>query len=174
MDGVNVPNSIEVFSMLLLRQSVRYLLLERAAEKRFAPGLWTGLGGRVEPDELNDLRASLLRELYEETGLGADQLDALSPRRSLLLARPGEAITLLLYFTAELLANGPQPFDCSEGTLHWVEKDQLAGLPFIDNAALVIPLLVEDIERDPEGREPIRLGAAAYSPDGALQRIVWA
>lgn len=160
--------------MLLLRQGDRYLLLERAASKRFAPGLWTGLGGRVESNELADLQTSLLRELREETGIRLGQIERLRLRRALLLARPAEAITLLLHFTGELTAAEPRPRDCSEGVLHWVEPARIPELDLIDNAALVIPLLAEDIERDPNGDEPVRFGAAAYRADGMLQRIVWA
>src|SRR5579875_1963910 len=129
--------------MLLLRQDSRYLLLERAAGKRFAPGLWTGLGGRVEPHELADLRASALRELREETGIDADQIDGPYLRRALLLTRPGEPFTLLIYFTGDLQASAPLTLDGSEGALHWIEPDQIAGLSLIDNAALVIALLIK-------------------------------
>lgn len=173
-ESAREPNAVEIFTMLLLRQGGRYLLLERASSKRFAPGLWTGLGGRLESNEMADLQASLLRELREETGLLPDQIERLRLRRALLLARPAEAITLLLHFTGELTADEPHPRDCSEGILHWVEPDRIPELDLIDNAALVIPLLAEDVERDPNGDEPVRLGAAAYSADGTLRRIVWA
>lgn len=45
----------------------RVLLLQRAANKAFAPGLYTGVGGKVEPGETP--LASALRELEEETGI---------------------------------------------------------------------------------------------------------
>lgn len=173
-DSVQAPNGVEIFTMLLLRQGSYYLLLERAASKRIAPGFWTGLGGRVEPDELADLTASALRELNEEIGINADQLDNLRLRRALLLARPAQSFTLLVYFTGELKASDVQSLACTEGTLHWIQPRLLASLRLIDNAALVIPLLIEDTERDPAGREPVRLGAAAYAANGSLQRIVWA
>ncbi len=44
-------NAIAAFTVAVLRQGERYLLLQRAETKQFAPGRWTGIGGRVELDE---------------------------------------------------------------------------------------------------------------------------
>jgi hypothetical protein len=36
-----------------------------------------------------------------------------------------------------------------------------------------MPDLLADERRDPEGREPVRLGVARYSRDGSIERPVW-
>lgn len=170
------PNGLEVYSMILLAHGTadaeRYLLLRRAATKRLAPGLWTGLGGRVESDELADLAGSALRELAEETGIASQQVADLHLRRVLSLARPGAPLEILLYFTGRL--SEPLLPTCPEGTLAWVGWEDLAGLDIIANTREVIPLLIEDLRRDPPGRAPVQLGAARYRPDGRLERMVWA
>ncbi len=167
-------NGVAAYSMILLTCEGQYLLLERSATKRFAPGKWTGLGGRIGPDEFEDVHSAALRELREEAGIVPDQLSSFSLRRALLHNRPSEPLTLLLYFTGEL---GQQVLpDCPEGTLHWVHPNELDQHDLIDNAAVVIRLLIDDIARDPTGTEPVVVGAARYAPDGHLvaDAIVWA
>jgi 8-oxo-dGTP diphosphatase len=167
------PNAVAAFSNVLLAAGDRYLLLQRDPAKRFAPGKWTGIGGRIEPAELDDVRAAALRELAEEAGIESRQVAALALRRTLLHNRPGAPLTLLLYFTGRLPEpTAPLP-DSDEGALHWVAADEISSLDVIDNTAQVLPLLLRDLERDPAGHEPVRVGAAHYRPDGELAGIVW-
>lgn len=170
--GSDDGHAASVYSMILLTCSGRYLLLERSANKRFAPGKWTGLGGRVETHELDDLRGAALRELEEETRLTPDSLTAFTLRRAFIHNRPASPLTLLVYFTGAL--NQPVLPECPEGQLHWVSPQDLGHLDLIDNAAVVIPLLIDDMVRDPTGIEPVVVGAASYATDGSLQHIVWA
>lgn len=164
-------NALEAYSMVLLDHAGRYLLLHRAAAKRFAPGRWTGVGGRVEDGEFADLHAAALREVYEETGIAAAEIAGFTLRRALLQARPGESLTVLLYFTGTLA--GPVLPSSSEGTLSWVMADELGRLDIIENTRLTLPFLIEDMHRDPAGVEPVRVGAAQFQQDGELEQIVW-
>ena len=168
----HASQGIACFSMILLSCENRYLLLQRAESKRFAPGKWTGLGGRVEPDELDDVHSAALREVSEETGLGADQVADFSLRRVLLHNRPGAPITLLLYFTGGL--SQPVTPECDEGSLHWLSEDEIAQLDVIENTAEVLPLLIDDLSAAPQGADRPLVGAAHYRVDGELERIVWA
>ena len=167
-----LANSFEAFSLILLAHEQRYLLLQRAEWKRFAPNRWTGIGGRVEPHELGELRASALRELAEETGLRESDVSQFALRRVLLHNRPTAPLTLLVYFTG-LLAEAVTPTS-PEGTLHWVSRAEFGKLDIIDSAAAVLPLLIDDLARDPLGLERACVGAAHYNPDGVLERVVWA
>lgn len=164
--------AVAAFSMILLACDDRYLLLRRAESKRFAPGKWTGLGGRIEPHELGDVRSAALRELWEETGLSENDVQYFSLRRVLLNNRPSEPLTLLLYFTGVL--SEPVTLPCTEGTLHWVSSDEIGQYDLIDNAAAVIRLLIDDVARDRHGKAPVAVGAASYAIDDSLERIVWA
>ncbi|CCF84886.1 NUDIX domain-containing protein [Nitrolancea hollandica] len=164
-------NALEAYNMILLCHAGRYLLLRRAGTKRFAPGRWTGLGGRVEEGEFADLHAAAFREVREETGIPAAEIADFTLRRALLQARPGESLTVLLYFTGTL-GEPVQPLS-SEGTLEWVTEGDLERLDIIENTRLVIPLLIEDVRRDPAGNEPVRVGAAHFRRDGELARIAW-
>src|SRR5690606_16105496 len=95
----------------------------------------------------------------------------LALRRALLQARPGAPLTVLLYFTGALAA--PLLPASDEGVLSWLTPDEIAGLDVIENTAQVLPLLIADLARDPAGRDAVRLGVAAFQPDGTLERIVW-
>ncbi len=165
-------NVLEAYSMVLLCHAGRYLLLRRAGTKRFAPGRWTGLGGRFEEGEFADLQTAALREVREETGIPATEIADFTLRRALLQARPGAPLTVLLYFTGTL-SESVQP-QSPEGTLEWVTTGDLERLDVIENTRLVIPLLIEDVRRDPAGKEPVRVGATHFMLDGELARIVWA
>lgn len=142
------------------------MLLQRAAWKRFAPGRWTGLGGKVEPHELNDLTSAAWRELFEETDLQADEVSALTFRRFLCFVHPEEGLVCLAYFTGETRTDRIPA--CHEGTLHWVAPDALGKLDLIENTGRVLALLVEDVRRDRPG---IHCGHACYDANGQLQDI---
>jgi len=66
---VEKTDTLEVYTISFLKRNDQYLLLQRSQNKSFAPGRWTGLGGHVENNEFDQLRASALREIHEESGI---------------------------------------------------------------------------------------------------------
>jgi 8-oxo-dGTP diphosphatase len=158
------------YTTLFLLFGGKWLLLKRSPQKRFLPNRYTGLGGRVEADELGDLRCSVLRELTEETGLAESDLECLTLRRMLTHNRPGEPLTVLFYFTAELERYALP--DCTEGTLHWMLPQDFSALDIIETTAQVLPKLVEDVAREPSGTDTVGLGVAHYET-AELTRVVW-
>lgn len=167
----NTPkNAVTHYTALFLLFEGEWLLLRRSSDKRFLPNRYTGLGGRVEADELGDLRRSVLRELTEETGLAEADLEYLTLRRMLTHNRPGEPLTGLFYFTAELKRYALP--DCTEGTLHWTLPPDFTGLDIIETTAQALPRLVEDVAREPSGTDSVRLGVAHYET-AELTRVVW-
>ena len=165
------PNAFALYTVLFLHYGGRFLLLQRSPDKRIAPNRWTGVGGRVEADEMNDLRTSTLRELGEETELTEADLSHLSLRRVLYHNRVKEPLTGLLYYTAELKAYSLP--ECTEGTLYWKEPKDFAALDIIETTDQTLPHLVTDMERDPSGAEPVRIGVTHYRVDGVLTSVTW-
>ena len=103
----------------------RLLLLHREGS-RVAEGKWIGAaGGHMEPHEIADPTACVLRELKEELGLTPDALDGLT-LRYITLRRAGEEIRQNYYFFARL--KEMQPLASNEGTLRWFSLDELTGL----------------------------------------------
>lgn len=167
---MQTPNAAALYTATIFQHSQRYLLLQRAPTKRLAPNRWTGIGGRVEPQELNDLRAAALRELREETRLTEADIANFTLRRVLFHNRRNEPITTLLYFTG-VLAEALTP-DCTEGVLRWMTPEEMSEVDIIETTRLTLPLLIQDLARDPLGQEPVRLGLADYRRH-RLENILW-
>lgn len=164
------PDHFEAFTVIVLSHGQEYLLLRRSADKPFAPGLWTGIGGRVEPEEFQGLAAAALRELAEETGIVRPDLRDFVLRRVLLLTREQQLI-MVLYYTGRL-AQRLLP-NCTEGTLSWLPADRFGELNIIPSTRLVLPLLIVDQQRDAAGTERVKLGVGHYLPDGSFDGIAW-
>jgi len=164
-----VLRALDIRTVVVLFHGSRLLLLQRAPWKTFAPNRWTGLGGRVEPNEIADLVGAARREVFEETDLAEHEVSELQLRRSLVFDHPDEGLMFLLYLTGE--AESDRVPSCNEGTLRWVASDELADLDVIGNTAQVLPLLVEDVKSGPMQR--VRCGVARYDERGQLQKIVF-
>lgn len=162
----NVPATFDdVRSVVFLFSPdyARIVLLCRAAWKSFAPLRWTGIGGRLEGDEVTEPTSGALRELREETGL---TLAGLREWRFVAdILDPGAEVRLV-YFTAVLAAEQLPP--CNEGTLHWVSLADYPAYDLIENTrATLDAILAHDlphtseplpwhgvIERDAVGQHP--------------------
>src|SRR5258708_4028112 len=112
---LSAPDNVRSVVFLFSSDSRRLVLLERARWKQFAPGRWTGIGGKLEGDEVRHPERGALRELEEETSL--KQSDLASWRFVADIVAPGAEVRLV-YFTAVF----PQETlpACNEGTLYWV------------------------------------------------------
>lgn len=101
----------------------KILLLYRIGSKVVPPS-WCGIGGHFEPEELNNAKAAVLRELEEETGLTEKDIDGLHMRYITLRLKNGE-VRQNYYFFANL-RNGSNPaLECDEGQLSWADIKEL-------------------------------------------------
>src|SRR5437588_502952 len=113
------PLPYSILTVCVLFHGPRILLLRRAAAKAFAPGRWTGIGGKVEPHELGDVVAAARRELFEETDLTPAELADFRFRRALTFLDPTGGLVCLLYFTGHMTSDRVP--SCGEGELAWVQ-----------------------------------------------------
>ena len=118
------------FAGAILHWQDEVLLLKRGLHKKIAPGLWAGVGGRVEPHEVGNPLAACLREINEETGIIPEQIGDLRLRYFALLKHQVEAEYSLdsVYYFIGALKEKPALGTTDEGELRWVKTADCAEL----------------------------------------------
>lgn len=110
---------------LYLVDGERVLCLYRVGS-RVANNKYIGsAGGHFEPEELNDPKKCILRELREELGLTETDVEGLSLRYITHRLVSGE-IRQNYYFFARLKTH--RPLTSTEGTLRWVPFEEIPML----------------------------------------------
>ncbi len=106
----------------------RLLMLRRAQDKEIAPGMWSNVGGHMEPEELNDPQATALREFEEEAGIPPGRLRDVALSGVVLVAKPHE-FGMLFNYAAAMDEEAAVP-DSEDGEFHWMRQDRdIANLP---------------------------------------------
>lgn len=105
----------------------KILLLYRQGS-RVVNNMWIGsAGGHFEPEELNDARACVLRELNEELGLEGDEVQDLHLKYIMLRHVNGEV--RVNYFFFATLPDGPlRDLKSEEGVLKWFDLKEIKDL----------------------------------------------
>lgn len=113
------------------------LMMERSMSRTLNPGMWAAVGGHLEPDELSRPRDACLREIYEETGFGPDDIVDLQLRYILLRNKENELRQQFIYSG---VTKRKTFVDTDEGRLHWIPVDQVLNrdrdIPYIFRMAL--------------------------------------
>lgn len=112
---------------LYLQQGDRMLLLYRIGSKVVSDSYTASAGGHFEKEELNDARACVLRELYEETGLTEHDIANLTLRYVTVRLKNGE-LRQNYYFFADL-KDGQKEIVSNEGNLEWFHIEKLLKNP---------------------------------------------
>ncbi|MEO3947133.1 NUDIX domain-containing protein [Gorillibacterium sp. CAU 1737] len=98
------------------------LLMKRAAEREFLPGMWAAVGGHLDPNELKDPQAACLRETEEETGFPPRDLQDIHLQYILLRRKDDELRQQFFYVSRTERRDFT---DTREGTLHWIPKQDV-------------------------------------------------
>ncbi|MBR2925372.1 MAG: NUDIX domain-containing protein [Clostridia bacterium] len=131
------PDRLRHMTAIYLCQGDSILLLYRQGG-RVVNNVWVGsAGGHFEPEELNDPKACVLRELQEELGLTKEQLDSLSLRYIVLRNANGE-VRQNYFFFAQLKEGAENGLLSDEGQLRWFALDELTDLPMPPSARQAI------------------------------------
>lgn len=141
----------------------RVLLMERSSQRSFIPGLWSGIGGHVEPNEYGDIESSCFREIEEETGLRSNAVDSLSLKYVILRQKQDELRQQFVYFgTANITAVGTT----DEGTLHWIPCNQVFDCKMTDSNRLMLKHYFDNDQTD-------KVWVGTMYGEGKQPRIHW-
>ena len=103
------------------------LLLYRVGSRVISDSYTASAGGHFEKEELNNAKACVLRELYEETGLTEQDIDNLSLRYVTIRLKNGE-LRQNYYFFADLIDDTKEIIS-NEGNLEWFQMEELSKNP---------------------------------------------
>lgn len=158
--------------LIFVTRGTRVLLLRGSPTKRLWANRYNGLGGHVEPGE--DILSAAKRELLEEAGLtleppalraGSQENGEKGESSGLWLCgtilvdtRENPGIGLFV-FTGECTTGEPR--DSAEGTLHWVEFDEVQNLPGVED----LPVLLGHLQGMKRGDPPFS-GRSFYTDEG--------
>ncbi len=136
------------------------LLMKRSAHKRIFPNRCNGVGGHVERDE--DILTSVQREVLEETGLHVPNLRLVAVYN--IDAGADTGITLFV-FLGESAAR--TVIDSEEGTLEWVEIDQIGQHDLVEDIDIILPKILAL----PPGAPPLFVHVSYDAADHMRLRI---
>lgn len=115
-----------------------YLMLHRVKKKNdINHDKWIGVGGKFEDKESPE--ECMLREALEETGL---TLTAYRYRGIVTFVSSEYETEYMHLFTADDWTGSL--IECSEGTLEWVQKEDVPALPIWEGDKIFLRLLAED------------------------------
>lgn len=116
----SATGKLKSMTSLYLEKGDKLLLLYRIGSREVKESYIGTAGGHFEKEELNDAKACVLRELYEETGLCSADIEGLSLRYVTLRLRAGEIRQIYYFFAA--LKEDSRDIESNEGRLQWIDK----------------------------------------------------
>lgn len=100
----------------------KVLMIKKSKSRLYNNEFWSGLGGHLEPVELNDPKIACYREILEESGIKDSELSDLRLRYILIRIKDNEIRQQYVYF-GETSKN--QLVASDEGELQWLEIDEV-------------------------------------------------
>ncbi|SDW23751.1 NUDIX domain-containing protein [Paenibacillus sp. CF384] len=101
------------------------LIMKKTSSRLYQHEFYSGLGGHLEPSELNDPKSACFREVQEESGIPEQNIHDLKLRYVLLRVKDGEIRQQFVYFGR---TSDRQCVPSEEGELLWVEEAELLKL----------------------------------------------
>lgn len=120
-----------------MQKEHQYLMLFRNKKKNdINKGKYIGIGGHIEKDESKE--AALLREVKEETGLTLLSYQY----RGKILFQSDDLVEIMHLYTSDTFIG--ELIDCNEGTLSWINVDDLLNLPHWEGDEYFLKKLIKN------------------------------
>lgn len=120
---ITLKNYVAAF----LKKESQYLLMKRAENRKLAPGIWSGVGGHIDPCEINDPESACFREIEEESGIHRDDILSLELLYIITRRSKNEIRQSYVYFGETIVLDIVQT---DEGELFWVPQQELLKRQF--------------------------------------------
>lgn len=113
----------------------KYLLMKRADNRKINPGYWSGVGGHIEPYEINNPLAACYREIEEETGISYNQITSLELLYIITRRSKDEIRQSYIYFGQTTVTDVIQT---DEGELFWIPYVELLAREYTATYAAML------------------------------------
>jgi ADP-ribose pyrophosphatase len=100
----------------------KVLMIKKSSSRLYNSEFWSGLGGHLEPNELNSPRTACLREIFEESGIEESELSELRLRYILIRTKESEIRQQYVYFGKTMKQ---QLITSHEGELYWLDVNEM-------------------------------------------------
>lgn len=134
------------------------LMMKRSSNRLFQFEFWSGIGGHMEPEEINRPQEACLREIREESGFEPHDIADFSLRYILLRLKEDEIRQQYVYFGR---TSRKDYISSDEGELSWIKQEELLKLHLSTNNRLML----EDYLQNP-GSTDVKVGTIAISAEG--------
>jgi 8-oxo-dGTP diphosphatase len=146
--------------IFLFDRKNRVLLIKGSPTKRLWAGLYNGIGGHVKSGE--DILESAYRELREEAGIKNVLLRLCA--QIMVEVSPQVGVAIFVFkgeYPNEIFTSS------SEGSLSWVNMNELHKMPLVEDLPLLIPKVFAH-----EPTSSVMIGKYVYGVDGDLKVLL--
>ena len=157
-------DSATEFGRCVFEINGKYLLMKRAENRRIAPGVWSGIGGHIEPPEINNPLETCYREIEEETGIMRHDVSALE-LRYIITRRRADEISVIYVFFGETTQSDFTKTD--EGDLQWIPENELLEREYSQTYAAMLEHYVSRSRQD----RAVYVGVA--DDDNGKMKMTW-
>jgi len=141
-----IIKAVPMEAIFILTPDHNEVLLLQKKPWSFLAGQRTGIGGKMDPEDNNNLENTLRRELSEESSISPDMLHSLNFRGMITCYAytPEEKVHYHMYaFTAICNNKDDIPLDSDDWLLQRIPKDELNSLKLTDFTEMICEKIMD-------------------------------